>query len=83
MQVATITTAPDLRCFSLKNLIGIDVGGKIQVSFFMLLLCHRNSPEDGRDFGKSFFFSDLGESGIHLGMFVVFSGGRGFQVFDG
>jgi len=37
-----------------------------------MFFCMRNTSDSGSDFWKSFFFGDLGESRIEIGVFVMF-----------
>ena len=81
MQVTAVAASPDDRCFPVKNPAGIDIGRKVQVSFFMLFLSDGNGQEYSRNITKAFLLSNFGKTGIHLRVLVFFSGGGGFQIF--
>ena len=48
----------------------------------MLFFCHRDGFKNLGNILKPFFNGDFGKAGIHIGIFVIFTGGRFLKVFQ-
>ena len=83
MQVAAVAASPgDLR-IPFKYPAGFYICRQVPVPLFVLLFGHSYSCENICNFFESFCNGRFGKSGIHGGVFVIFTGSSLIQVFQG
>ena len=81
--VAAVTAFPDRDVFGDEDHAAFDVFKELLVTLLMVLFDFADHAEFVGDFGKAFLLGDFGESGIHVGPFVVFAFGGHAKAFRG
>ena len=79
--MAAIGALPDHVAVAGKDQTAVDVGEKLAVTLFVLLLDGADHLEKLGDAGEALFVSGLGETGVHVGPFVVLAGRGVFEVY--
>jgi hypothetical protein len=81
LQVAAIAAPPGHDVRSLKNRPVLDIRQETEIASFVLSFSHGNGLENLGDIVKPLGTGRLGERGIHVRPFIVFSPGGFFEVF--
>ena len=82
-KVAAVAALPDHFFVAGENEAAFNVGEELAIAFFMLLLDLGNAFHQIGDIIKAFFAGGLGETGVHVGPLIVFTGGSVSKVVGG
>lgn len=80
MDMPAVGALPDNHVVAYKHGVGFHSVYELAVSFLVFLFNGGHHLKQSGDFGKSFFPCGFGEAGIHVGPFVVFTGGGVVEV---
>ena len=81
--VAAVAALPHFYFALGKHFCHFNVVQQGAVALFVMLFNGSHQAEPGSQFGEALFLSRLGKAVIHIGPFVIFARGGGFQVVGG
>jgi hypothetical protein len=83
VQIPAVSAAPDHGLLTLEHRAGLYIGRQVEVTLLVLFFGYGDGFPDHGDRIESFTTGNGCKSGVHLGVFVMFSRSGGVQIFQG
>ncbi len=82
MEISAVSAYPSLFLRTFEDDVVFHIVCEFKVTVFVTVFDYGDIAEEVLDFLEPFFFGDVGEAGIHLICFVVFTSSGGEEIFE-